>query len=61
MEILRNEHPRPDRVRENWCTLNGQWQFAFDPSNAGRREKWYRTLPATHQIEVPFCYQERQS
>ena len=61
MEILRNEHPRPDRVRENWCTLNGQWQFAFDPSNAGRREKWYRTLPATHQIEVPFCYQSKLS
>ena len=60
-KVLRMEHPRPDRVRANWCTLNGQWDFAFDSKNAGRKEKWYRELPATHRIEVPFCYQSKLS
>ncbi len=39
---LRPEHPRPDRVREHWMTLNGQWDFAFDPQNQGLRKAWYR-------------------
>ena len=60
-EIRRMEHPRPDRVREQWCTLNGTWDFAFDPDKAGTREKWYSALPATHRIEVPFCYQSALS
>ena len=54
----RNEHPRPDRVRESWCTLNGQWDFAFDRGNVGRKEKWYKEGGAFDlKIEVPFCYQ----
>ena len=59
--IRRDEHPRPDRMRASWMTLNGSWDFAFDPDNAGRRQKWYRQLPATHRIEVPFCYQSALS
>ena len=60
-EALRMDHPRPDRVRETWCTLNGQWDFAFDQDKVGKKEKWYRELPATHKIEVPFCYQSKLS
>ena len=60
-EALRMEYPRPDRVRGTWCTLNGQWGFAFDPEKVGKKEKWYRKLPATHTIEVPFCYQSKLS
>lgn len=60
-EALRMEHPRPDRVRKTWCTLNGQWDFAFDRDKVGKKEKWYRTLPATHRIEVPFAYQSKLS
>ena len=26
-EVPRPEHPRPDLCRENWLTLNGEWQF----------------------------------
>lgn len=58
---IRDEYPRPDRVRACWCTLNGQWDFAFDRENRGRKEKWYRQLPATHRIEVPFAYQSKLS
>ena len=60
-EALRMEYPRPDRVRGAWCTLNGQWDFAFDQNKVGKKEKWYRELPATHKIEVPFCYQSKLS
>lgn len=58
---LRMENPRPDRVRSAWCTLNGQWDFAFDHDKVGRKNKWYCELPATHRIEVPFCYQSKLS
>ena len=26
-EVPWAEHPRPDMLRENWMTLNGEWQF----------------------------------
>ncbi len=60
-EALRLDYPRPDRVRGVWCPLNGQWDFAFDHDKVGRKDKWYRKLPATHRIEVPFCYQSKLS
>ena len=49
------EHPRPDRLREPWQNLNGMWEFAFDPQDAGLRQGWKdgRTLPG--KIIVPFC------
>lgn len=55
--IRRDEYPRPDRVRSAWCTLNGEWDFAFDQKKAGKKEKWYREFPAQMKIEVPFAYQ----
>lgn len=55
--IRRDEHPRPDRVRQAWCTLNGEWDFAFDHQKAGKKEKWYREFPKQMTIEVPFAYQ----
>ena len=60
-DIIRSEHPRPDRLRKVWCTLNGRWDFTFDQDKVGKKGKWYRKLPATHQIEVPFCYQSKLS
>jgi galactose mutarotase-like enzyme len=51
------EHPRPDFQRADWLSLNGHWQFAFDPKNAGERAGWPRgTLPAGHEILVPFSW-----
>ena len=56
--IPRPEHPRPDFMRDTFCNLNGEWQFAFDDENRGLREGWHRpgkSLPMT--ITVPFAYQ----
>ncbi|MCE5322203.1 beta-galactosidase [bacterium] len=44
------EHPRPDRVRPDWLNLNGVWEFAFDPDDAGSFDK-----PLDGRIVVPFC------
>ena len=59
--VPRPEHPRPDRLREHWMTLNGSWDFAFDEKNAGKKEKWYRQKEYPLTIRVPFAYQSRLS
>lgn len=58
---LRFEHPRPDRERSAWQTLNGAWHFGFDRENVGRRDKWYRGAALPLTIEVPFAYQSELS
>ena len=60
-DIPRPEYPRPQFRRENnWINLNGEWDFAFDDSNLGLKEKWYKEEKAqnfTKKIIVPFCFQ----
>lgn len=55
--IPRSEYPRPDRVRENWLCLNGQWDFAFDESGKGISENWMNRKSLDTEITVPFVYQ----
>ena len=31
----RKEYPRPQFRRENWQSLNSEWEFAFDDKNEG--------------------------
>ena len=38
---VKQEYPRPQFVRKPWQCLNGMWDFSFDDTNAGIREKWY--------------------
>ena len=33
--VPRPEHPRPDLQRDNWATLNGEWQFEIDKAADG--------------------------
>ncbi|MGX7133058.1 MULTISPECIES: glycoside hydrolase family 2 protein [Enterococcus] len=59
---MRNEYPRPQFVRENWLSLNGQWAFAFDDENLGKREKWFsESIEFNQKIQVPFVYQAKLS
>ena len=55
--IPRSEYPRPDRVRENWLCLNGQWDFAFDESGKGISGNWMNRKSLDTEITVPFVYQ----
>ncbi len=49
MNIPRNEYPRPQFVREEWLSLNGEWEFSFDTDRFDKR------------IIVPYVYQSKLS
>ncbi len=58
MQVVRNEYPRPQFKRDEWFTLNGEWEFAFDDDNVGIKQGYTtgrRGLPL--KINVPFTYQ----
>lgn len=56
--IPRPEHPRPDFRREQWCSLNGTWDFAFDPDDRGRTDGWHRDQASfSDRIVVPFPWE----
>ena len=56
--LKRSEYPRPQFRRENWQTLNGTWEFAFDDEDTGiKRGLWRGETPLPLRIEVPFSYQ----
>lgn len=57
----RNEYPRPQFVREFWMNLNGEWQFAFDDENQGKKERWFADKQLDSTINVPFVYQSELS
>jgi beta-galactosidase/beta-glucuronidase len=60
--VPRPEHPRPDRVRADWHTLNGAWEFDFDEADRGLAEGWFRgTRGLSRTIVVPYCPESRLS
>ena len=44
MENLKKLHPSPDKFREKWYNLNGEWDFSFDKPDFDRK------------IRVPFSW-----
>ena len=43
-------------------SLNGQWQIALDPRNAGKKERWFAedaSGPEFQEIKVPSCWEEK--
>ena len=52
--IPRNEHPRPDRYRDSWLCLNGQWDFEIDNAKVGLEKKFYQRTSLDGRITVPF-------
>lgn len=61
-ELPRPEHPRPQFVRpdERWVSLNGTWQFEFDPGDSGlERGLLGRDLKGS--ILVPFAPESQMS
>jgi beta-galactosidase/beta-glucuronidase len=52
---LRETHPRPQLVREQWTDLCGQWGFAHDDDDIGLNEGWnMRDDVFNRMINVPF-------
>ena len=60
--LLRNENVRPQLVKNSQIiNLNGIWDFAFDDSNIGHKEKWFLKPRFTQKINVPFPYESELS
>lgn len=55
MNVLRNEYPRPDFVRSEWLSLNGEWDFEVDNSLSGIEKNFYEKKTFSQKIIVPFC------
>ena len=52
--IPRCEHPRPDRLRQEWLNLNGVWDFEIDNAKVGLEKKFYERDNLDGKITVPF-------
>ena len=53
--IPKNEHPRPDRRRDDWLCLNGTWDFEIDNERSGIAKKYFERSEFDSKITVPFC------
>lgn len=61
-EVARPEHPDPAWKREDWMTLNGLWDFTFDPEEVGITEQWYNGEKAfDKKINVPYPWESTLS
>ncbi|MDD4869130.1 MAG: glycoside hydrolase family 2 TIM barrel-domain containing protein [Kiritimatiellae bacterium] len=60
-EVPRPEHPRPDLFRENWMTLNGEWQFEIDRNADGETRGLISGKDLNSKIIVPFCPESKLS
>jgi hypothetical protein len=60
-EVPRPEHPRPDLLRDNWMTLNGQWQFEIDKAADGETRGLTYGKDLNAKIIVPFCPESKLS
>jgi hypothetical protein len=59
--VPRPEHPRPDLMRENWMTLNGEWQFEVDKAADGDARGLTYGKDLSSKIIVPFCPESKLS
>lgn len=62
MNIPRNEHPQPQFFRNDWQSLNGQWNFTFDNHRKGKQNGFSEEKAVFEKvITVPFCPQSKLS
>ena len=56
--IPKPEFPRPEKRRENWLNLNGQWDFRLFPAGAEEAEKSFAANRSAYdrEIAVPFSW-----
>ena len=69
MNAIHSYHPNPQFERENWLSLNGEWDFGFQKATAGFRFSTDESFAVkkrdeadyTHKIHVPFCIESELS
>jgi hypothetical protein len=61
LSLPRPEHPRPDAFRENWLSLNGEWQFEIDEKDDGEARGLISGHDLNSKIVVPFCPESKLS
>ena len=59
--VPRSEHPRPDLCRDNWMSLNGEWQFEIDKAADGESRGLTYGKDLQSKITVPFCPESKLS
>ena len=59
--IPRAEHPRPDRQRVEWLSLNGEWDFEIDNAKVGKYKNFQNRESLDGKITVPFCPESKLS
>jgi len=60
-DVPRPEHPRPDAFRDNWLSLNGEWQFEVDAKDDGEARGLIAGKDLSSKIDVPFCPESKLS
>lgn len=56
--VARPEHPRPDFRRPSFINLNTRWDFAYDPTDKGLAEQWFRHGDVwTEKIQLPYAWE----
>ncbi|MCH5165024.1 MAG: glycoside hydrolase family 2 [Clostridiales bacterium] len=54
----RKEYPRPQFRRDEWMSLNGEWEFAYDDAKDGEKRKYHTgKVRLNKTITVPYTYQ----
>lgn len=61
MECYIKDYPRPQFVRKEWKSLNGEWDFLFDDNNEGEMKRYFLNFPKGQKISVPFTYETKLS
>lgn len=56
--VNKGDYPRPDFIRKEYVSLNGEWDFCFDRN---REYEKAENPEFTQRIRVPFCYQSEKS
>lgn len=61
MKCYIKDYPRPQFVRKEWQSLNGEWDFTFDDKDEGEIKEYFRQFPSDKRINVPFTYETKMS
>lgn len=57
-----SKYPNPIFRRKDFESLNGEWDFLFDPNDIGIKEEWNKEFPSDFtKIKVPYVYQTKDS